>query len=260
MENYQTIQPEFAGAVVTLWLSRPEVHNALNPTMIREITSFFTETEEMDDIRFVVIKGRGKSFCSGADLQWMKNAFNLGAEENLKESQELSGMFSSIFESSKIVVSSVHGNVFGGGNGLVAVSDLAYCVGSSRFCLSETRIGMAAATITPYLLQKIKASDLKELIFSAKSFYGEEAVRFGLINQSLPSEEALDHSVNEVITQMLANGKLALAASKRLINKLTFQGISGEMEQIPELLAKIRVSPEAQEGFTAFLEKREPKW
>ncbi|HWS00767.1 MAG TPA: enoyl-CoA hydratase-related protein [Prolixibacteraceae bacterium] len=260
MENYQTIQPEFDGQVVTLWLSRPEVHNALNRVMIREIDSFFSSAEEMDEIRIVIIRGRGKSFCSGADLQWMKDAFNLSQEENLKESRELSEMFSAIFESSKIVVAAIHGNVYGGGNGLAAVCDLAYCVDGSRFCLSETRIGMAAATITPYLLQKINASHLKELIFSAKTFHGEEAVRYGLVNQSFPSVEALDHSVKETITEILANGKQALAASKRLINKITFQGLGGEMNQIPELLAQIRVSPEAREGFAAFLEKRKPNW
>ena len=260
MEIYQTIHPEFDGPVATLWLSRPEVHNALDQFMIREIGSFFSDAEKMTELRFVIIRGRGKSFCSGADIQWMKNAFSLDTAENLKECRELSQMFSTIFESSKIVLAAVHGNVFGGGNVLVAVCDLAYCLESSRFCLSETRIGMAAATITPYLLQKIKASDLKELIFSAKSIRGEEAVRYGLVNQSFPSMEAMDRSLNELIAQMLGNGKLAQTASKRLINKITFLHMSGEMEKIPELLANIRVSPEAREGFNAFLEKRKPHW
>lgn len=260
MGNYQTIHPEFDGTVVTMWLSRPEVHNALDQVMIREIISFFSEAEKMDELRFVIIRGRGKSFCSGADLQWMKNAFNLTSGENLKESQELSLMYSSIFESSKIVLAAVHGNIFGGGNGLVAVSDLAYCLENSRFCLSEARIGMAAATITPYLLQKIKAADLKELIYSARSFNGEDAMKYGLVNQSFPSEDAMNRSINELIAQMTENGKMALPASKQLINKITFLNMAGEMEKIPELLANIRVSYEAQEGFKAFLEKRKPNW
>jgi methylglutaconyl-CoA hydratase len=169
-------------------------------------------------------------------------------------------MFSSVFESSKIVMAAVHGNVFGGGNGLVAVCDMACCLENSRFCLSETRIGMAAATITPYLLQKMKASDLKELIYTAKSFDGKDAVRYGLVNQSFPSEEAMDGWLKTSIAQMLENGKLAQAASKRLINKFSFLHMAGEMEKIPELLANIRVSPEAQKGFKAFLEKRKPNW
>ena len=260
MDDYQTIRAEFDAAVVTLWLVRPEVHNALNSKMIHEISSFFPKLEEMNEVRFVVIRGDGKSFCSGADLQWMKNAFTLGKEENLKESEELSRMFSSIFYCSKIVIAVVHGNVFGGGNGLVAVCDLAFGLSNSRFSLSETRLGMAAATITPYLLQKIRTSDLKELIFSAKSFDGDKAVEYGLLNQSFSSAEALESYLNDLWNQIEANGKEAIIASKRLINRLTMQSMSETMEHIPGLLAQIRVSPEAQEGFSAFLEKRKTNW
>ena len=260
MENYQTIQVELDGPLVTLWLSRPEVHNALNALMIRETGHFFSRIEEMQEIRFVIIRGRGKSFCSGADLQWMKNAFSLENQENLMESQELSEMFRSIFQSSKIVIAAVHGNVFGGGNGLAAVCDLAYCTADSRFSLSETRIGMAAVSITPYLMQKMKVADLKELIFSAKEFNGDEAVKYGLIIQSFPSQETMDLHINQTINLMMQNGNKALTSSKQLINKLAMQPISGIMEQIPGLLAHIRVSQEAQEGFSAFLEKRKPNW
>ena len=260
MDNYQTIRAEFNGPIVNLWLSRPEVHNALNNKMIHEISSFFSKLEEMNEVRFVVIRGDGKSFCSGADLQWMKDAFTLGKEENLKESEELSGMFSLIFHSSKIVIAVVHGNVFGGGNGLVAVCDLAFGLSNSRFSLSETRIGMAAATITPYLLQKISASDLKELIFSARSFSGDEAVKYGLLNHSFLSSETLDYYLSGLLIQMEANGREAIVTSKQLINRLTMQSMSEAMEHIPGLLAQVRVSPEAQEGFSAFLEKRKPNW
>lgn len=260
MENYLTVKPEYTGPIVTLWLARPDVHNALNDIMIREITAFFRTIEENDEVRVIIIRGEGKSFCSGADLQWMKNAFTLSGEENLKESEELSGMFGIIFNSSKIVIGAVHGNIFGGGNGLVAVCDLAYCITNSRFSLSETRIGMAAASITPYLLQKVKGSDLKELIFSAKIFGGEEAVKYGLINQSFSTPEMLEQHLKNTTDQMLSNGRLALVASKRLINRLTGIVMAEEIKHIPALLAQIRVSPEAQEGFTAFLERRKPQW
>ena len=260
MENFLTVKPEYTGPVVTLWLARPDVHNALNDIMIREIIAFFSEIEENDDVRVVIIRGEGKSFCSGADLQWMKNAFTLNGAENLKESEELSGMFGIIFNSSKIVIGAVHGNIFGGGNGLVAVCDLAYCMTNSRFSLSETRIGMAAASITPYLLYKVKGSDLKELIFSAKVFDGDDAVKYGLINQSFSTLEMLEQHLKNTIDQMLSNGRLALVASKRLINRLTGIAIAEEIKHIPALLAQIRVSPEAQEGFSAFLERRKPQW
>jgi len=260
MENYLTLKTETKEHVVTLWLNRPEVHNALNDTMIREISSFFTEIEANRAIRIVVIRGTGKSFCSGADLAWMKKAFTLSEAENLKESQELSDMFYMIYNSSKVVIAVVHGNVFGGGNGLVAVCDLAYGLGNATFSLSETRIGMAAASITPYLLRTVHPSDLKELIFTAKSFTGEEAVNYQLINRSFSVPGEMESHLNSLIEGILSNGRQAIVESKRLINRLTEKVVTAEMEQIPNLLARIRVSGEAQEGFSAFLEKRKPKW
>ena len=260
MENYLTLKTEINEYVITLWLARPDVHNALNDTMIREISTFFTQIEENDKIRIIVIRGLGKSFCSGADLLWMKKSFTLSEEENLKESLELSDMFGHIFKSSKVVIAAVHGNVFGGGNGIVAASDLSYCVADSKFSLSETRIGMAAASITPYLLQKMRASDLKELIFTARNFTGEEAANYNLINQSFSTPEKMESHLNEQINLILSNGRNAIIESKKLINQLTELAVSEKIEQIPNLLARIRISPEAQEGFSAFLEKRKPRW
>lgn len=260
MKEFSTIVTEFNGQVATLWLARPDVHNALDDIMIRELSAFFKKIEEDSQIRLVVIRGQGKSFCSGADLNWMKRAFGLIAEDNLRECKELSELFKVIYNSSKVVISVVHGNVFGGGNGIVAVSDLAYCIDSAKFSLSEARIGMAAASIAPYMLKKVHAADLKVLIFSAMNFNGKDAVKYGLLNKSFPSQEFMELYVNSHISEILANGKFALIESKRLINGLTDQSMTEEMLQIPELLARIRVSPEAQEGFSAFLEKRKPRW
>ena len=260
MENYQTISAERDGAVLTLWLARPAVHNALNEIMIREISALFNHLEKDEGIRMVVIRGEGKSFCSGADLRWMQNAFSLSPEENLRECRELSDLFGIIFNSSKIVVAAIHGHVFGGGTGLAAVCDLAYCTADSKFSLSEARLGMTAASITPYLLKKMSASDLKELIFTAKHFDGTEAVRYGLVHQHFPSMQELEINLKQTTSQLLSNGKLAITESKKLINRLTGSDKSPEMEEIPSLVARIRVSAEAREGFSAFLEKRKPNW
>ena len=260
MEKYPTIHSEFDGALVTLWLSRPEVHNALNSSMIGEIRQFFAQMEGMEQIRIVLIRGEGNSFCSGADLREMKNSLSLDFAENLKECRQLSNLFSSIFNSSKVVIAAVHGNVFGGGNGLVAAADLAFGTNDTRFALSETRIGMAAASISPYLMLKIKSSDLKELVFTARDFTAVEAVRYGLLNQSFDSTEEMELHLTRMIANLKKNGKMAISASKSLINNLAIQGWSEQMEQIPELLANIRISPESQEGITSFLEKRKPNW
>ncbi len=260
MEKYQTIHTEFNETLVTLWLSRPEVHNALNSGMIAEIRHFFTLLEGMPQIRMVVIRGEGTSFCSGADLREMKDSLSLDPAENLKESKELFNLFSTIFNSSKVVIAVVHGNIFGGGNGLIAAADLAFGTIDTRFALSETKVGMAAFSISPYLMLKIKSSVLKELIFTARTFTAEEAVENGLLNQSFGTMEELELHLTGLIANLMRNGILAISASKRLINNLAIQGWSKQLEQIPELLANIRVSPEAQEGMTAFLEKRRPNW
>ena len=260
MEKYQTLNTEITEQIVTLWLARPEVHNALDATMIREISAFFTQIEENNDVRIVIIRGMGKSFCSGADLAWMKKSFTLNDEENLKESKALSNMFNLIFNCTKVVIGAIHGNVFGGGVGIVAACDLAYCVDTSKFSLSETRLGMAAASITPYLLHKIHPSDLKELIFTAKAFDGNEAEKYKIISQSFANQGNMDIYLNSLVKNILSNGKLAIAASKQLINQLTEKAVTEKVDLIPDLLARIRVSPEAQEGFSAFLEKRKPQW
>ena len=260
MEIYTTIVPKIAGQVATLWLARPEVHNALNNIMIREIADFFTLMEENNEVRIIVIRGQGKSFCSGADLQWMKASFSLSPDENINECISLTELFEQIFNSTKVVIGVVHGNTFGGGNGLVAVCDLAYCLDETKFSLSETRIGMAAVSITPFMLNKVAASVLKELIFTARVFNGCEAASFGLINQAFASNNELEMHLIRVTDAMLANGKNGLIESKKLINKLIIDSMTAELKKIPALLAKIRVSPEAQEGFSAFLEKRKPNW
>lgn len=259
-ESYHTIRTVRDGNVVTLWLARPEVHNAFNKFMINEITSFFTSVEKRDEIRMVVIRGEGKSFCSGADLQWMKSSFSLSEEENLKESQALATMLSTIYSSTKVVIAAVHGHIYGGGMGLVAVSDLAYGTANSLFALSEAKLGITAATITPYLLMKVRPSVLKELIFTAKTFQGNEAVHYGLMNEIFPTMEFLDEHLARITAGISQNGRLALISTKQLINQLTFLVKEEEFNKLPELLAQIRISPEAQEGFSAFLEKRKPNW
>ncbi len=260
MDNYKTIVTELDGQVATLWLARPQVHNALNDIMIQEISDFFSKIESDNTIRLIVIRGQGKSFCSGADLGWMKKAITLPKEHNLNESEVLSKMFSLIFNSSKIVIAVAHGNVFGGGCGLVAACDLAYCVADTGFALSETRIGLAAASITPYLLNKVPSLVLKELIFSARNFDGTAAAKYGLLNHAFRSTEAMESYLNELVKDILANGPQAVTESKRIINRLTEEPKLEVMVEIPELLAQMRISNEAQEGFSAFLEKRKPKW
>lgn len=261
MSNYKTIITEHKGAVSTLWLNRPDKHNALNPKMMHEVIHYFHEIEKNSELRIVVIKGKGASFCAGADLHWMKASANLSLEENITESRLLSNFFTSIQQSSKITIALTHGNIYGGGNGLVAACDLAFGLQNCRFSLSETRIGLIAATITPLMLQRIQPSTYKLLVFSAIPFNGVQAKEMGLLNQVFDQAEALNQYIDTLLASILKGGPKAVAGSKQLINDLLNSEKNTDIKaSIPELLATIRVGDEAQEGFTAFVEKRLPKW
>jgi methylglutaconyl-CoA hydratase len=258
---YKTIQIKINGAVTTLWLNRSEKHNALNPEMMDEMINFLEEVETDESIRVIVIRGRGKSFCAGADLQWMLDSTSLSKEENDKEAHLLSSFFATVHQSTKIIIGISQGNIFGGGVGLLAACDLAYGLKSCTFSLSETRIGMIAASISPYMLHKLNPSVYKELVFTARRFNGAVAENIGLLNSSFESEEELDEHLENTIKMILGAGPRALIGSKQLINDLIDPATSvSAKEQIPGLLAAVRITDEAHEGFSAFLEKRKPKW
>jgi len=259
--KYNYLEVSQQGSVIDLWLNRPERHNALNLAMINEVIRFCNLIENDDQIKIVVLRGRGYSFCAGADLEWMKHSINLHPSDNLKECVNLSLFYKTIFDSPKTFIAMVHGNCFGGGVGLAAVCDILYTNHDARFSLSETRLGLVAATITPYLLKRVRPNILKELVLSARRFNGIEAASNGMANQSFDRQETAENHLNSIIEQISGNGPRALKESKRLINSLSdFSTYDAEIANIPHLLAQLRVSEEAREGFNAFLEKRKPIW
>ena len=261
MSTYKTIDVQLEGKVAHLWLNRPERHNALNLELMREVVHFFKTVEADSQVQTVVLRGRGASFCAGADLNWMKQSAALSEADNLAESEELSHFFATVYRSSKLVVSLVHGNCFGGGVGLAAASDLVFTTIDALLSLSEAKLGLAAASITPYLLKRISPSVLKELVFTARHFDGEEASKNGLANSVFETVELAEVHLQQVLAQIANNGPAALVAAKRLINSLTdVEAQQQTLSEIPALLARLRVSPEAREGFAAFLEKRKPNW
>jgi methylglutaconyl-CoA hydratase len=249
------------GAVGGITLNRPTLHNALNPSLMRKVIRYFNRAENDSSIRIIVLRGNGPSFCAGADLAWMKKSAKLSEKENLAEAQLLSEFFAVIKQSSKVTIAVTHGNVFGGGNGLVAACDLAYGLNDTRFSLSETRLGIVAATISPYMLQRLPVHIYKELVFTARKFDGLEAAKIGLLNKSFETMDALDKYLKTTIEAILNGGPMAVEGSKRLIDNLCDRVKAPHIiEQIPKILAEVRVSDEAREGFTAFLEKRKPNW
>lgn len=260
MKDYTTIELEIKKEVGTIWLNRPEIHNAFNEVMIAELIEIFKEIKENDEIKIVVLRGKGKSFCAGADLNWMRNVAKYSYEDNYKESLNLSNCFYEIYTCPKPTIAIVHGAAIGGANGLLAACDFAYADENTIFSLSEVKIGIVPACISPYVTKRVGEYGSKELMLTGKRFKGEEAAYQRLVNKSLPTDQLEDYLV-EIIALLKTSGPKAMSHCKNLIydisNKLTLQEAIG---YTAKMIADIRASEEGQEGMSAFLEKRKPNW
>lgn len=260
MSEYKTIELEVKNEVGTIWLNRPEIHNAFNEVMIAELIKIFEEINEREDIRVVVLRGRGKSFCAGADLNWMRDVAKYSYEENYKESLNLSLCFYNIYTCAKPTIAVVHGAAIGGANGLLAACDFVYADENTTFSLSEVKIGIVPACISPYVTKRVGEYGSKELMLTGKRFKGEEAANHKLVNKSLPANE-IDGNLEELIAILKTSGPKAMTHCKNLLydisNKLNLQEA---IDYTAKMIAEIRASDEGQEGMAAFLEKRKPNW
>jgi len=260
MKNYKTIELEIKNEVGIIWLNRPEIHNAFNEVMIAELIEMFKGIKENDEVKIVVLRGRGKSFCAGADLNWMRNVANYSYDDNYKESLNLSNCFYEIYTCPKPTIAIVHGAAIGGANGLLAACDFAYADENTTFSLSEVKIGIVPACISPYVTKRVGEYGSKELMLTGKRFKGKEAAYHRLVNKSLPTNQMEDY-LEEVIALLKTSGPKAMSHCKNLIydisNKLTLQEAIG---YTAKMIADIRASEEGQEGMAAFLEKRKPNW
>lgn len=260
MSIYKTIELEINNEVGTIWLNRPDIHNAFNEVMISELIALFEEINDREDIRVVVMRGRGKSFCAGADLNWMRNVAKYSYEENYKESLNLSLCFYNIYTCAKPTIAVVHGAAIGGANGLLAACDIVYADENTTFSLSEVKIGIVPACISPYVTKRVGEYGSKELMLTGKRFKGAEAAHHRLVNKSLAGEE-IEKNLEELITLLKTSGPKAMTHCKNLIydisNKLTLQEA---IDYTAKMIAEIRSSDEGQEGMAAFLEKRKPNW
>jgi len=258
MNAYKTIEPKLENGVLTVWLNRPEVHNAFNETMLRELTGCF-ETPDPETL-CVVLRGEGRSFCAGVDLQWMKAASENGYEQNYQESLLLSKCFLSIYTCPRPTIAIVHGAALGGANGLLSACDLAYCADDATFSLSEVKIGIVPACISPYVIKRVGEYGARELMLTGKRINGKEAEYFRLVNKSVPAEK-LDETLTEVLALLRTSGPKAMGHCKTLIhdvaNKLS---LMEAYDYTARMIAEIRASKEGQEGMSAFLEKRKPNW
>lgn len=248
-------------AVATITLSRPEVHNAFNEAVIGELTEAFQDAGRREDVRVVVLRAEGKSFCAGAEVGWMQRTIEYTFEQNVADARRLADMLRSIRECPKPVIARVHGAVFGGGVGLLGACDLAVAVESAVFSLSEVKLGIIPAVISPYVMEKIGPGAMRRYALTAERFDAAEARRIGLINEVVPTVEALDACVADLTKALLGNGPLAMAACKRVLREVLAAKSWDDIQALTtERTAKQRVSDEGQEGLRAFLEKRRPRW
>jgi methylglutaconyl-CoA hydratase len=259
--NYNNIELEHDDHYLSIWLNRPEVHNAMNAEMISEIVDAFEHAGKKDDVRFVVLRGRGKSFCAGADLNYMKGIAGFGFEENYQDGLKLAKCFNAIYTCRKPTVAIVHGAAIGGANGLLAACDLVYCLDDTKFAFAEVKLGIAPATISPYVCKRIGEFGARDLMITGRRFLGSEAESFGLVNKSFETEEALEEQLAFTRKMLMSSGPAAMGATKELIYKLYNKyGFEDSIDYTAKLIAELRASEEGQEGMASFLEKRKPKW
>lgn len=259
-QKYSTIELEITKHLATVWLNRPDIRNALNETMISEIISVFEEINKLQDVRIVLLKGRGKSFCAGADLNWMSGVSKYTYEQNYNESVQLAKCFYSIYTCNKPVIAVIHGAAIGGANGLYSSADFAFCDNETVFAFSEVNIGIIPATISPYIIKRTGEFVGRDLMFTGRRIKGKEAEQLHLVNKSLDSSE-LEAHVNNVITELLTSGPEAVAKCKELIfNVVNNNFDSNIIDYTAKMIAEARMSEEGQEGMASFLEKRKAKW
>jgi methylglutaconyl-CoA hydratase len=261
MKTYQNILIESQGDIITVYLNRPEVHNAMNKEMIAELTHFFQSLANHDPLpRLIVMRGKGKSFCAGADLNYMKEIAGFGFEENFQDGTKLFALFESIYNCVIPTLAIVHGSAFGGANGLLAACDIVVATEKTRFAFSEVKLGIAPATIAPFVIKRIGEYGARELMLTGKRFNGWEAAKWNLVNHVVEADK-LEEKTSEIMHEFLTAAPQAVRAAKNLIGEVISTGQLEETRDFTaRLIATLRASEEGQEGMAAFLEKRKAKW
>jgi methylglutaconyl-CoA hydratase len=257
-----TVRVDRDGAVARVTLSRPDVRNAFNAELIADLHDAFTTlaSEPPDALRAVVLAGEGAVFCAGADVTWMRASVALSVEDNEADAQRMAEMLDAIDACPAPVVARVHGAALGGGMGLCAVADVALAAAGTIFGFTETKLGILPAVISPFVIARIGAGQARALFPTGERFDAERALRIGLIHEVLADEDALDERVATVIGELLRAGPAAARAAKAILRDQRGLSVAEKRSLTVGAIARQRVSPEGQEGLTAYLEKRRPSW
>lgn len=247
--------------VAYLTLDRPDLHNAFNEDLINELSDAFTDLASHDRVRVVVLQGNGASFSAGADLEWMRRAARYDEAKNREDALRLSDMLFLIDSCPKPVIAKVHGNAFGGGVGLIACADIAISVATARFALTEVRLGLIPAAISPFVLKAIGPRQARRYFLTAEPITSACAKDIGLVHQVVEDENALHDQVEIMVGLLLGNAPGAVAEAKQLVHDVAERPITPELRaETARRIASLRASQEGQEGISAFLEKRRPSW
>lgn len=249
-----------SGTVATVTLDRPDVHNAFNDAMMDGIRDAFAALGADESVRVIVLRAEGKSFSAGADVNWMKRMVDYTFEENVEDSMHLVEMLQAIRFCPKPVIARVQGATYGGGVGLVAACDVAVALNSAIFCLSEVKLGIVPAVISPYVIEKIGVGFARRYCLTAERFDGAEARRINLVSEAAATETEMDQKIDGMVKAILANGPQAAAACKALLKEVPNFDWPRATTVTTKAIAERRISPEGQEGLKAFLEKRPPGW
>ena len=249
-----------SGGVATVTLNRPDVRNAFNDEVIAELTACFEDLGGREDVRCIVLAGNGTAFCAGADLNWMKRMAGYTRAENVADAAALAEMLRVIYACPKPTIARVQGDVYAGGTGLVAACDIAVSVDSAQYCLSEVKLGLIPATISPYVIRAMGARAAHRYFLTAERFSAAEALRIGFVHEVVTAA-ALDAKVDELSQTLVNAGPNAVRLCKKLVQDVAEQAIMPALVQMTvEGIADIRVSAEGREGVQSFLQKRKPNW
>jgi len=257
--HYSTIIAEHAGKVARIALNRPEVHNAFTATMIRELRDAVGAAASEAEVRVVVLTGTGKSFCAGADLNWMREIIASSYEENYAESLAIAEFHEELYCLPKPTIARVNGTAIGGGTGFLSACDIVVASAEARFGLSEVKLGLVPAAISPYVVRRIGESQARRYFLTGERIDARRAQEIGLVNMVVAPED-LDHRTNEIIASLLSSGPEALAKAKELLHRVPRMPFEEAKAYTAAMIAALRVSAEGQEGMAAFLERRKPKW
>src|SRR5688500_15898011 len=246
--------------IARVTLNRPELRNAFDDELIKKLRSAFEDVAQDNAVRVMVLSGNGPAFCAGADLNWMKRMAGYGYDENLADAKALAQMLATLDRLPKPTIARVHGPVFAGGTGLVAACDIAVGTPEAKFCLSEAKLGLSPATISPYVMRAMGERLARRYFLTAEVFEAAEAYRIGMLSALVPAPE-LDATVEGLVKHLLAGGPQAHAEIKALLRAVAGRPVDDALAaDTARRIAEVRVSPEGREGIASFLEKRKASW